>query len=105
MFFKMLKNDLKMKKGLNLILFIFIVIASILMYVSASQLYIQITGEERTVKSCNSSDLLLLFENTAERHEEKLQIISQSLTENEFFGDFSHSEGVLSMTRTTTPSA
>ena len=95
MFFKMLKNDLKMKKGLNLILFIFIVIASILMYVSASQLYIQITGEERTVKSCNSSDLLLLFENTAERHEEKLQIISQSLTENEFFGDFSHSEGVM----------
>ena len=95
MFFKMLKNDLKMKKGLNLILFIFIVIASILMYVSASQLYIQITGEERTVKSCNSSDLLLLFETTAERHEEKLQIISQSLTENEFFGDFSHSEGVM----------
>ena len=70
MFFKMLKNDLKMKKGLNLILFIFIVIASVLVYVSASQLYIQLTGEERTVKSCSSSDLIMMFENTEEKREE-----------------------------------
>ena len=94
MFFKMLKNDLKMKKGLNLILFIFIVIASVLVYVSASQLYIQLTGEERTVKSCSSSDLIMMFENTEEKREEKLEIISQSLTEHEFFGDFYQSEGV-----------
>ncbi|MBR3536630.1 MAG: hypothetical protein IKN85_12465 [Oscillospiraceae bacterium] len=94
MFFKMLKNDLKMKKGLNLILFIFIVIASVLVYVSASQLYIQLTGEERTVKSCSSSDLIMMFENTEEKREEKLEIISQSLTEHEFFSDFYQSEGV-----------
>jgi len=94
MFFKMLKNDLKMKKGLNLILFIFIVIASVLVYVSASQLYIQLTGEERTVKSCSSSDLIMMFENTEEKREEKLEIISQSLTEHDFFGDFYQSEGV-----------
>ena len=57
MFFRMLKNDLKTKKGLNLILFIFMIAASALVFVGTVQLYSVITGSsytDRMCKACNS---------------------------------------------------
>ena len=38
MFFKMLKSDLKRKKGLNVILFIFITVASVLVFAGAVEI-------------------------------------------------------------------
>ena len=51
MFFKMLKNDLKYKKGLNIIIFIFIVIASVLVFVGSVQIYSTLS-KDRTTERC-----------------------------------------------------
>ena len=48
MFFKMLKNDLKAHKGLNIILFIFIVSASIISVMASNLLYATIAGRNNT---------------------------------------------------------
>ena len=50
MFRKILKNDLLSKKGLNVILFIFITVASILVFVSTCRFCTQITDGRRTAK-------------------------------------------------------
>lgn len=60
MFFKMLKKDLQMKKGLNVILFLFMAVASVLTVVSAIQVYTYLAGKERTYDICKSSDFYLI---------------------------------------------
>ena len=59
MFFKMLKSDLKRKKGLSVVLFLFITVASVLVFVGAVQIYQFITSGERNDKACKSSDVLV----------------------------------------------
>lgn len=59
MFFKMLKNDLRQKKALNFVLFLFITIASMLVFVSSVQLYEYMTGNERNRDACKMSDMLI----------------------------------------------
>ena len=92
MFFKMLKNDLKMKKGLNMILFVFIALASVLMFVSASQLYMHLTGPARTNEACRNSDVILLFNNSAENREQKLSTVKKRITEKGIFTEYYFSE-------------
>ena len=48
MFFKMLKNDLKQHKGLNIILFIFIVCSSVISVVAANLMYMEMKGRKQT---------------------------------------------------------
>ncbi len=48
MFFKMLKNDLKAHKGLNIILFIFVICSSIISVMAANLLYATIAGRNNT---------------------------------------------------------
>ncbi len=60
MFFKMLKKDLQMKKGLNVILFLFMAVASVLTVVSAIQVYTYLAGKDRTYDLCKSSDFYLI---------------------------------------------
>ena len=60
MFFKMLKSDLKQKKGLSIVLFLFILIASVLVSVGSVQLYEFFTGNERNQAACNNSDAIVL---------------------------------------------
>ena len=50
MFRKMLKSDLMSKKGLNIILFIFITVASILVSAGTCRFCTQITDGKRTVE-------------------------------------------------------
>ncbi len=50
MFRKMLKSDLMSKKGLNVILFISITVASILVSASTCRFCTQITGGKRTAE-------------------------------------------------------
>ncbi len=59
MFFKMLKSDLKQKKGLNVVLFLFITVASILVFVGSVQVYQFCTANDRSKEVCNISDALM----------------------------------------------
>ena len=92
MFFKMLKNDLKIKKGLNVILFIFIAAASVLVFISASQLYMQITGKKRTAEKCRLSDIILMFDNSTEKREQKLDTIRTRIEQRDGFTEYYQSE-------------
>ena len=58
MFFKMLKNDLKAHKGLNIILFIFIICSSVISVVAANLMYMEMTGSNTTNKAINFAILL-----------------------------------------------
>lgn len=60
MFFKMLKSDLKRKKGLNAVLFIFIVIASAVVFAGAVQVYSNLTRTYQALTYCNSSDIAVM---------------------------------------------
>ena len=88
MFFKMLKNDLRLKKGLNIILFLFIVLASVLMFIAASQLYMQLTGADRTAEITHMPDIMVMFHNTADGREQELDAIQKKAEE---FPDFTES--------------
>ena len=59
MFFKMLKNDIKCKKGLNIIIFVFIAIASILVFAGSVQIYSNLSMKKTAEKMCRPSDLIL----------------------------------------------
>ena len=52
MFWKMLKSDLKQKKGLSIVLFLFITVASVLVFVGGVQIYQFFTGSERNDTAC-----------------------------------------------------
>ncbi len=61
MFFKMLKSDLKRKKGLNVILFIFITVASVLVFAGAVEIFSTITVKSTTDRYCKASDVTLIM--------------------------------------------
>ncbi|MBQ3514585.1 MAG: hypothetical protein IJA32_12455 [Lachnospiraceae bacterium] len=79
MFFKMLKKDLKLKKGLNVILFLFMTVASILVVASAIQVYAHLAGKERTFEICNSSDLVLISQSSVRDREKDREKILEWL--------------------------
>ena len=60
MFFKMLKKDLKCKKGLNVILFIFITVASVLVFAGSVEIFSYLTGEKRMAEMCNTCSLEMI---------------------------------------------
>ena len=59
MFFKMLKSDLKRKKCLNLILFVFICVASVLVFAGSVQIFSNFTRERAAKELCRGSDTIL----------------------------------------------
>ncbi len=59
MFFTMLKNDLKAHKGLNIILFIFILSASVVSVIAANLMYMEITGRTRTDRMSNIANAVV----------------------------------------------
>ena len=60
MFFKMLKSDLKRKKGLNIILFTFISVAAVLIFTGAMQIFSYLTKDKAIERLCKPSDILLV---------------------------------------------
>ena len=56
MFLRMLRHELREKKGLNLILFLFITAASALVFISAVQVYSSVTGVKRSDAGCKIPD-------------------------------------------------
>ena len=59
MFRKMLKNDLKQKRGLSIVLFLFITAASVLVFVGGVQIYQFFTSTERNKTAYKSSDMIV----------------------------------------------
>ncbi|WP_295079057.1 ABC transporter permease [Ruminococcus sp.] len=60
MFFKMLKSDLKRRRGLNIILFVFISVAAVLMFTGAVQILSNLTKDKAVERLCRPSDMLLI---------------------------------------------
>ena len=75
MFFKMLKNDLKAHKGLNIILFCFIVGASVISVVAANLMYTEIVGRPKTDKINNVANIVINTSIGMGKFEEKKQAL------------------------------
>ena len=92
MFFKMLKSDLKRKKGLNVILFVFISVASVLVFAGAVQIFSNFTNERTAKKLCCASDLLFWSYDPASDTEGKAETIISELEADPNVTDWSKSE-------------
>ena len=60
MFFRMLKKDMADKKGLNIILWVFMCFSSILTVCSAIVLYVNIIGHKQTLERVNAADVTIV---------------------------------------------
>ncbi len=83
MFFRMLKNDLRSKRGLNIILFLFITIASALVFVGAAQVYSSLTGNSYTQKVCRTADVAYFTRIPEGKLDEMTGTINKMLDEND----------------------
>ena len=79
MFFRMLRHDLREKKGLNVILFLFMIAASVLVFVSAVQIYSSFTGYARTKEACRIADGVLVLQNGAGNRETQRETVRNYL--------------------------
>ena len=75
MFFKMLINDLKAHKGLNIILFFCIISASIISVIASNLMYMEITGRQNTDRVCNVANMAVGINIGAGQPEKKEQIL------------------------------
>ena len=83
MFFRMLWHDLCEKKGMNVILFLFITVASILVFVSAAEIYSSATGSARTKEACRITDGVLVQSRIGASREKNRALISEALEQDE----------------------
>ena len=74
MYLRMLKKDLTDKKGLNIILFIFMILASVLIVSSAQLLFTSIVMGEKTYEKCNTSDITMVTQAKISDEEEQKKI-------------------------------
>ncbi len=89
MFFRMLKKELREKIGFNIVLFVFMTVASLLTVASALQLYANFEGSQRTYNACNSSDVFLVTEQSMEGRSEQLEKVDTWLSQRE---DVAHAD-------------
>lgn len=61
MYLNMLRRDLKDQKALNVVLFAFMIVATVAMVAGATLLYSFMVGEQMTYEKCNSTDLIVLM--------------------------------------------
>ncbi len=73
MFFRILKNDLRHKKGLNIVLFFFMISAAALVFASAVMIYSRITGNDYTREICHISDLTVFFPHHTDNKNEQAE--------------------------------
>ena len=64
MYFRMLKRDLTDKVGLNITLFVFMILASAFIVISTHLLYSSFVGSENTYEICNTSDITMIVQNS-----------------------------------------
>lgn len=79
MYLRMLKRDLSDKVGLNVILFIFLIIAATLVVISSGFIYTFISGIDRTYEKCHTSDFILLIDKSMTDYEGQKKAINDFL--------------------------
>ncbi|MBP0987741.1 MAG: hypothetical protein J6S92_05625, partial [Oscillospiraceae bacterium] len=82
MFFRMLKSDLRHNRALNVILFLFITIASALVLIGAAQVYSALTGSARTKKLCRNADAVIRTICLPDSTEQHIKDVSEILDAN-----------------------
>ena len=87
MFFVMLKNDLKERRGLNIILFIFILSASLISVIAANLMYMEITGVKQTDRLVNTANTVINCNIGVGNFEEKKQAIVHWMEESSYVTD------------------
>ena len=92
MFFKMLKSDLRHKKSLNFILFLFITIASLLIFVSAVEIHIFLKKDEISKKYCHASDINVVYEYKTSYADNEVDFIDKIISESDAVTDYSVSD-------------
>ncbi len=92
MFWKMLKSDLKQKKGLNVVLFLFMTVAAVLVFVSSVQVYEFFTGNERNKEVCHISDMLIFSNDGGSPQQQYRSEYDKVLTENTHVKDYYRKE-------------
>lgn len=93
MFFRMLKSDIRHNKGLNVILFIFITVASLIVFIGGGLLYANLTDERRVKEASEPSDIFFLTAARGYNKEEKEEV---KLTESEKKAAFERAEEFVS---------
>lgn len=88
MFFRMLRHDLREKKGLNVILFLFMIAASVLVFISAAQIYSSFTGYARTREACKIADGALIANNGAGNRQSQRETVTGYLDSYENVADY-----------------
>ena len=91
MFFKMLKSDLKRKKGLNVILFVFIAVASMLVYAGSVQIFSNITREKTAKELCRGSDTIFWTIGSKGSSDDVLRNMTDTLSNDDNVLDWSSS--------------
>lgn len=92
MFWKMLKSELKHNKGLNAVLLIFMITASVLVFAGAVQIHSYFTGYERTVKQCASSDFKMIIDSRRSRIGSRRDAANEVFGQSEYIRSFSRLE-------------
>ena len=87
MFFVMLKNDLKERRGLNIILFIFIISASLISVIAANLMYMEITGVKRTDRISNVANTVVNCNIGAGNFDEKKQALVNWMEKSSYVED------------------
>ena len=83
MFFKMLKNDLKAHKGLNIILFIFIVCSSVISVVATNLMYSVFTGRSNTDRIANVANVYMYCNIGMDNFDDKKAALESWMGDNE----------------------
>ena len=83
MFFKMLKNDLKAHKGLNIILFIFIVCSSVISVLATNLMYSVFTGRTNTDRIANVANIYMYCNIGMNNYDDKKAALENWMENNE----------------------
>ena len=95
MYLRMLKKDLKDKIGLNIVLCIFMILAAILIVMSAGFIYTFIAGIDDTYEKCNTSDIMFLVDKSISDEEGQRKVIEDLLMDYGNMAEISISERIV----------
>ena len=98
MYLRMLKRDLKDKVVLNIVLFIFMILAATLLIMSAGFVYTFIAGIDMTYEKCNSSDIIMLVDKSVSSPEGQIETILGVLHEHPEISEITISDRIFTGT-------
>ena len=94
MYFRMLKNDIKDKPGLNIVTCIFMIAAVTFTVIGSTMIYALFGGEQKTYEKCNSSDVFLKVDNDVADSEGLVESLTSDIMEKPIITDCIYEEAV-----------